>query len=76
MARVEAEGDGDGGARRGSGDERRRGAGAAAGGELSLAARPGMAGQSLVAPSPSLGGGGEQTAASSVVDGWCWRLER
>ena len=44
MAREEVEGDGDGGALRGSGDERRRGGGAAAGGELSLAARPGMAG--------------------------------
>jgi hypothetical protein len=44
LAREEVDGDGDGGALRGSGDERRRGGGAAAGGELSLAARPGMAG--------------------------------
>jgi len=43
FAREEADGDGDGGALRGSGDERRRCGGAAAGGELSLVARPGMA---------------------------------
>ena len=43
MARDEVEGDGDGGALLGSGDERRRGGGG--GGEVSLAARPGMVGQ-------------------------------